>query len=186
MSGFAKLRRCALQYNRLNVTCMQSDLNQLQILHSSRDSTIIVPYDIGIVINPSTSTVYPHLLGMAITMSKPQSKAESLAAIIGQNTVEISQYLASQGLPDLSFSPEAPLALVLPSRLQRAQAELFDATAELHDLATGPISYLVGLTSPTVSCMPKLQLHIHPTYTITTSTIYMRAFTSSMSIRSQS
>lgn len=165
---------------------MQSDLNQPQILHSSRDSTIIVLCYIGKVINPSPSTVYPQLLGMAITMSKPQSKAESLAAVIGQNTAEISQYLAAQGLPDLSFSPEAPLALVLPPRLQKAQAELLDATAELHDLATGPISYLVGLTSPTVRCMPRLRLHIHLTYTITTSTTYLRAFISSMSIKSQS
>ena len=90
-------------------------------------------------------------IGSTLTMSKPQSKAEALAATISRTTAEISQYLEAQGLPDLSFAPEAPPVLVLPPQLQKARAELLDATAELHDLATGPLSYIVALTSPTVS-----------------------------------
>lgn len=83
-------------------------------------------------------------------MSKPQSKAEALATTISQATKEISQYLATQGLPDLSFAADAPPTLILPPHLQKVRAELLDATSELHNLATGPLSYLIGLTSPTV------------------------------------
>ncbi|OAG06626.1 putative O-methyltransferase [Paraphaeosphaeria sporulosa] len=90
-------------------------------------------------------------------MSKPQPKAESLAATISQNTAEISQYLAAQGLPELSFAPGALPVLDLPPHLQKARAELLDATAELHDLVTGPLSYLVGLVSPTHNILASIK-----------------------------
>ncbi|KAJ4356449.1 uncharacterized protein N0V89_004482 [Didymosphaeria variabile] len=89
-------------------------------------------------------------------MPKSQTRTQSLASTISQSTAEISKYLVTEGLPDLSFAAEAPSILILPPHLQIARAELLSATSELHDLIKGPLGYLIGLTSPTHNILASL------------------------------
>jgi hypothetical protein len=99
--------------------------------------------------------VYSALIGSTITMSNNQSRIEALASTICRAAAEINNHLVTEGLPALSFSVEAPPILVLPPHLQNTRAELLDATSELHDLVTGPLNHLIGLTNPTVSNVAK-------------------------------
>jgi hypothetical protein len=94
--------------------------------------------------------VYSALIGSTIAMSNGQSRIKVLASTICQAAAEIDNHLVTEGLPALSFSAVAPPILVLPPHLQNTRAELLDATAELHDLVTGPLNHLIGLTNPTV------------------------------------
>jgi len=103
-------------------------------------------------------------------MSNSQSRIEALASTISQVAAEINNHLVTEGLPALSFSAEAPPILVLPPHLQKARAELLDATSELHNLVTGPLNHLIGLTNPTVRNVAKWSLSCDPD-TIATSTI---------------
>ncbi|KAK3044202.1 hypothetical protein LTS18_001900, partial [Coniosporium uncinatum] len=70
---------------------------------------------------------------------------EDLASTIASKTKLISNYLASQNLPEPSNLASAPGNWPpLPQDLVNARSDLRTATLALHDLATGPRNALYG------------------------------------------
>lgn len=74
------------------------------------------------------------------------SRLSELSTIIAEKTALIEQYLASKGLPQPSFKPNAPAELGPIAHeddaIQQARLDLIDATKELRDLAIGPSDLL--------------------------------------------
>lgn len=69
------------------------------------------------------------------------TRLTDLTQIIQAETIKIEQYFAANGLPGLSFDPNAPLDFPVAasnSEIQQARRAVINATQELHDLMVGP------------------------------------------------
>lgn len=79
---------------------------------------------------------------MAGSSSSPSHMAD-LAKQISDATSVLTQFLSSNGLPEPSFAPDAPLHFPpSPEDVQNARRVLQEATKELHELATGPSEHV--------------------------------------------
>lgn len=67
------------------------------------------------------------------------SRIVQLAATISLSVAKIQNALDEKGLPSPSFDENAP---PLPGIISEAQSVVLDATAELHDLLTDPMSMI--------------------------------------------
>ncbi|KIW93077.1 uncharacterized protein Z519_05682 [Cladophialophora bantiana CBS 173.52] len=75
------------------------------------------------------------------------SYMQDLAKHISSATSILAQYLASNGLPDLSFDKDAPLYMSdLPEDIQTARRRLREAAHELYVLSTGPSEHIRWLS----------------------------------------
>jgi len=69
------------------------------------------------------------------------SRLTELTNIIATETEKIDQFFAKNGIPHLSFDPDAPADFPVPSsnaEIQEARRTIVNATKELHDLMVGP------------------------------------------------
>jgi hypothetical protein len=71
--------------------------------------------------------------------SSQPSRIAALANSISKNTAKIDEYYQANKLPSPSFDPLGTQPdIQLPEEIQRSKTAVLDATAELHDLITGP------------------------------------------------
>jgi hypothetical protein len=88
-----------------------------------------------------------------------------LTTLISENTQKIDDYFVANGLPTLSFDPDAPLDFPVPTsnkEIQHARRVVVNATQELHDLMVGPrehIRWRSWSVGPTSDCLPVPQHH---------------------------
>jgi hypothetical protein len=67
-----------------------------------------------------------------------------LAEIIASETAILNRYLGSNGLPEPSFSPDAPIdAFGSSPDIQKAKSNVIEATIELRQLLEGPVKLLL-------------------------------------------
>ncbi|OCK75619.1 O-methyltransferase [Lepidopterella palustris CBS 459.81] len=69
------------------------------------------------------------------------SRLIELTSIIAIQTKKVDDYFAQNGLPGLSFDPNAPADFPVPNsnlEIQEARRKVVNATQELHDLMVGP------------------------------------------------
>ncbi|KAK4184776.1 O-methyltransferase-domain-containing protein [Podospora australis] len=88
----------------------------------------------------------------------PALPLEELSWTITRNASVVSQYLASNGLPQPSFDSKGPgtvLPKESPQDIQRARQELISASLELLQLAIGPSEFLPNLATgfQYISCL---------------------------------
>jgi len=91
--------------------------------------------------------------------ASPLPKLVQLAATINTSIAKIQEVLDSLGGPSPSFAEDAP---PLPPGISEARDAVLDATAELHDLLTEPLTMIhraarVGNYLPNASNTPKTQ-----------------------------
>ncbi|EJD50942.1 O-methyltransferase [Auricularia subglabra TFB-10046 SS5] len=77
------------------------------------------------------------------------SRLTELTSIIQSETAKIEKFFAANGLPGLSFDPQAPLDFPVPTtnaEIHQARRAVINATQELHDLMVGPTESVRWLT----------------------------------------
>lgn len=71
------------------------------------------------------------------------SHLEHLAQEISTATAVLQHFLSSNGLPEPSFTKDAPLAFPSgPEEIQTARRTLREVSKELYDLVTGPSEHI--------------------------------------------
>lgn len=109
---------------------------------------------------PSPLSSWNDRLGVKHLSSKMMSnqsntRIQQLAEIISASVNRIQASLTEQNLPTPSFDEDAPSTL--PLELSGAQDAVLDATAELRDLLTEPMTLIHshgGVNSPTFESKP--------------------------------
>jgi hypothetical protein len=74
-------------------------------------------------------------------MASSSSRLVELTDIISTNTKRIDEYLAAEGLPNLTFDADGPPDFPVPNKneeIAAARRAVVIATQELHDLMVGP------------------------------------------------
>lgn len=90
-----------------------------------------------------------------MTFNQSNTRIQQLAEIISASVNKIQASLTAQNLPTPSFDEDAPPTL--PLELSNAQDAVLDATAELRDLLTAPMTLIHshgGVSSPTLEYKP--------------------------------
>lgn len=80
----------------------------------------------------------------------PELPLEELSWKITRNASVVSQYLASNGLPQPSFDSNGPSTVLpndSPQGIQQARQELISTSLELLQLAIGPSEFLPNLAT---------------------------------------
>lgn len=83
-------------------------------------------------------------------MSKPEFPLEELSGSITDNARIVSQYLASQNLPQPSFRSDGPSTVLpkgSPQSIQEARENLIAKSLEILQLAIGPSEFLPHLAT---------------------------------------
>ena len=70
------------------------------------------------------------------------SRISQLASTISANTAIFDAYLASNGIPSLSFSTGTPSKIDVPQNIAEARDAVIDASGELQALLLGPRGHL--------------------------------------------
>lgn len=90
-----------------------------------------------------------------MTSNQSNTRIQQIAEIISSSVNKIQAILTAQNLPTPSFDEDAPSTL--PLDLSDAQDAVLDATAELRDLLTEPMTLIHshgGVSSPTLEVKP--------------------------------
>ena len=69
-----------------------------------------------------------------------------LATIIHEGTIQIDEFLASEGKPSPSNNVNDPLKMQLPQELTQTQTKVVEATDELQCLLRGPLGFFTFST----------------------------------------
>lgn len=70
------------------------------------------------------------------------SRIVELASLIQYHTLQVEDYISSQGLPSPSFDITMPAQLQFPEAIAESQNKVIEATDELHSLMLGPMGFL--------------------------------------------
>ena len=88
-------------------------------------------------------------------MSESTVPLEQLSDVIGDNARTVSQYLASQNLPQPSSRSDGPSVVVpkdSPQSVHEARQKLIAASLEMLQLALGPGDFVPHLATEVGSC----------------------------------